>query len=77
MEKCQSVKQDASLKRKHHHPEVSYAFQNLEENRFIKILDRNPGKREAMGKGRQQIYYKVTERGLRVSLKTMTRSWRK
>ena len=62
-------KAESSLKGIHHHPEVSYAFQNLEEYGFIKILDRNPGKGKLMGKGRQQIYYKVTERGLRVLIK--------
>jgi DNA-binding PadR family transcriptional regulator len=62
-------KAESSLKGKHHHPEVSKAFQNLEENGFIKILDRNPGKGKLMNKGRQQIYYKITERGLLVLIR--------
>jgi hypothetical protein len=58
-------KAESSLKEKHHHPEVWHAFKNLERNRFIeKLDDRNPGKGKLMNKGRQQIYYKITELGL-------------
>jgi len=61
-------KAESSLKEKHHHPEVWHAFKNLERNGFIEIQvkGRNPGKGKLMNKGRQQIYYKITERGLRV-----------
>jgi len=53
-------KAESSLKRKHHHPEVWYAFKDLKEKGFIeKWDDRNPGKGKMMGKGRQQTYYKI------------------
>ena len=53
-------KAESSLKGKHHHPEVWYAFENLERNGFIeKWADRNPGKGKTMGKGRQKTYYKI------------------
>jgi hypothetical protein len=58
-------KAESSLKEKHHHPDVWHAFKDMERKGFIeKTVDRNPGKGELMGKGRQQIYYKITGRGL-------------
>jgi DNA-binding PadR family transcriptional regulator len=63
-------KAESSLNEKHHHPDVWHAFKNLERKEFIeKRVDRNPGKGKLMGKGRQQIYYKITERGLRVLIR--------
>ena len=62
-------KAESSLDEKHHHPDVWHAFKNLERKEFIeKRIDRNPGKGKLMGKGRQ-IYYKITERGLRVLIR--------
>jgi DNA-binding PadR family transcriptional regulator len=62
-------KAESSLKEKHHHPDVWHAFKNLKRKGFIeKRIDRNPGKGKLMGKGRQ-IYYKITERGLRVLIR--------
>jgi len=58
-------KAESSLKEKHYHPDVWHAFEDLKRKGFIeKRGDRNPGKGKLMSKGRQQIYYKITERGL-------------
>jgi hypothetical protein len=58
-------KAESSLKEKHYHPDVWHAFEDLKRKGFIeKRVDRNPGKGKLMSKGRQQIYYKITERGL-------------
>jgi DNA-binding PadR family transcriptional regulator len=63
-------KAESSLKEKHHHPDVWHAFKDLERKEFIeKRVDRNPGKGKLMSRGRQQIYYKITERGLRVLIR--------
>ncbi|MGC2572684.1 MAG: hypothetical protein WA364_14325, partial [Candidatus Nitrosopolaris sp.] len=62
-------KAESSFYEKHHHPDVWHAFKNLERKEFIeKRVDRNPGKGKLMGKGRQ-IYYKITEQGLRVLIR--------
>jgi DNA-binding PadR family transcriptional regulator len=62
-------KAESSLKEKHYHPDVWHAFKDLKRKGFIeKRADRNPGKGKLMSKGRQ-IYYKITERGLRVLIR--------
>jgi hypothetical protein len=58
-------KAESSLKEKHYHSDVWHAFEDLKRKGFIeRRVDRNPGKGKLMSKGRQQIYYKITERGL-------------
>jgi hypothetical protein len=60
-----SIADSILIKERHHHPEVWRAFRILEMSRLIKKwVDRNPGKGKPMGKGRQKIYYKITESGL-------------
>jgi len=63
--KMSVIKAESSLKEKHYHPDVWHAFEDLKINGFIeKRVARNPGKGKLMSKGRQQIYYKITERGV-------------
>ncbi|MBV9178115.1 MAG: hypothetical protein JO297_13870, partial [Nitrososphaeraceae archaeon] len=56
---------ESQLNHHHHHPEIWHSFKILERKGLIKRLrDRNPGKGRVLGKGRQKIYYALTEKGL-------------
>lgn len=56
---------ESQLNHHHHHPEIWHSFKILERKGLIKRLrDRNPCKGIVLGKGRQKIYYALTEKGL-------------
>jgi hypothetical protein len=60
-----SISEDEKILTQHHHPEIWYAFKNLESKDLIRNLkDKNPGPEQLMKRGRWKGYYMITEKGL-------------
>jgi len=60
-----SIGEAEKILTQHHHPEIWYAFKNLESKDLIRNLkDKNPGPEQLMKRGRWKGYYIITEKGL-------------